>query len=234
MINNENLIKFLEIVLNKNKKDIDINDLKNLKTIVFSKLDKDNNQIYSSEELLLFENAEQITIKESTITKEDIEVLKKISKLKKMVFSKCFFKDSSILTGLININDLSFIKCYNKDYNFICSLNKLEKLRIVNPYLSDKINVNNLVLSFSLKDITLQSCNLDNIQSLSSMNNLEKLSLLSSKFDGDLNFIKNLNSLRELYISEDYIKAGKYGNLNVYNSNAHLLMIDENKSNIVL
>lgn len=234
MINNENLIHFLEIILNKNKKDIDVSDLKSLKTIIFSKLNKDNNQVYNSEELLLFENVEQITIKESTITNEDIEVLKKLPKLKKIIFSKCFFKDSSILTGLININDISFIECYNKDYNFINSLNKLEKLQIVNPYLDEKINVNSLFLSFGLKDITLQSCNLINIQSLSSMNNLEKLSLLFSKFEGDLNFIKNLNSLRELYISEDYIKAGKYGDLNVYNSYAHLLMIDESKSNIVL
>ena len=230
MIKNKHIIEYLQVLLNKPLSKITPEDLKNIKSIKYSKWDADSNKVYDIREILLFENLNSISIFNSFVTIEDIEIISRLNNLSNITFIHCQFQPGIVFTKLSRIKSLTIQNCYIENYNILSELDKLNNLQIIFPLNDKEIDIKVLSNMSELETLSLEGCIIDDVESLEKLAKLKILSLMYASNIRNLNFLRNIKSLKKVYIEKEYINQGEYGNINVYNSSIDLLIDDKDYS----
>ncbi len=200
MILNENLKRYLAIVLNKNINNINYNDIYSLETINISKMNYSNNLLeYNLSDLLSFPNLKNLIVNDSIIDINDIMLLSKLLNLQKLEFNHCHLKGFFSFSNLIRLNNLTINNCIVDNYNIFDNSN-LKEFFINNPYQNEIIDINLLKKINNVKSLRLEKCNLINTDTLSNFISLEELSLLDSNFN-NLNCLYSLKNLKIIFIN---------------------------------
>lgn len=231
MLKNKDLIKKIEVILNKTYDKINVEEFKQIKAISFSKTNEDGMQAYDINELLLFPNLLFLTINLSTITADDINIISQIKGLYKIEFNKCIIKDDIDLSKMTNLFSLNFTRCFVKDYKNINNLLALKELDILFPIGNEDINVQNFIKLENLEELCIEGSIINHANEFNKFKKLRNLSLLFSELDSQ-SFIYNMTNLKKLYLSEKYINSINLKLTNVAISSSKILevMDDENYS----
>ena len=229
MINNINIINYIQLILNKKISDVTINDFKSVKSLVISKM-LNGEQVYNLDEILLFENLDYLLVLDSTINNDDIQVLANSKGIKNIVFKHCYFQEDVDYLKLDSINSLKLEKCFLSKYSILTKLIDLKELSIIFPYGEDDIDLSFITYLDKLETLELEGCIISDINCISNLTNLKKLSLLYTSNDIDLEFLSQFRSLKKVYVSSKNILQGQYDMLEVRNDYSMDLMDDENYS----
>ncbi|MDD6879382.1 MAG: hypothetical protein PUD59_04030 [bacterium] len=232
-IYNENLKENLQIILNKKEENITEDDLSNINSLSFTKMDKKGNQAYLVNELLNFKNLHTLSINNSNISLWDIRILSDLENIDNINFDHCFFKENAqnMFHYIKSLKKLSFRNCYIEDYSKMFDELDLNSLEVIYPYNEETINVNNLSNLINLKFLILEGCNIKNEEMISNLKNLEILSLISTEVK-NLKFINEMSKLNKVYLSPKYIKNIDIGNCKakILTSYIDMVIDDENYS----
>lgn len=225
-IKNNNLINYIQTILNKKIDNVELNDLDTIKKVYFEgELKQEDSYKIDISDLSQFKNIEQISIKNALITLENLELIVN-SGTKKVSLIGCALDNDFSLSVLKNINSLELNSCFIEDYKFIEELTSLESLVIFR--CQNKKEINASLIPTSIKYLTLQECFIDNFNSISKLNNLEILNILRSKINGDIvPTLNQLPKLNTLYITNLYNLKGLNDNIQVYNDFMNLLFDKE-------
>ena len=204
-IKNNNVILYLETVLNKNIKNINIDDITNLKMLV---IDCSNDETFDYSIIKYFKNLDTLSIFNSNISEEDINLIEKNTSLATIKIVKSSFDNEKSLEKLSFIKSLELSNCVIKNYEFLNKMNMLEVLKVQNPSDETVIDLSNIENCFNLKQLVLNYCILDNVDKLGLLTNCELLSLLGTEINKFM-FLQKMVSLRNLFISEKYVNDVK-------------------------
>lgn len=199
-IKNNNIKIFIETILNKSINVITESDLKGIKNFCFtceSEYHENDFEILDS-----LSNIENIIVNGYELTQEDIDKLFSIN-CRSITFKKCLF-DKSLTIKKNSIRELHFQRCCIDDYDSIVSSNNdMETFEVSNPFDENEINCE--LFPSKLKVLILNYCLLLNANSLSRLVDCSYFSALGTVFDdSNLNFLSDMISLDNLYISEMY------------------------------
>ncbi len=185
LIPDANLEKAIRAMISKPVGDILKSDLLSIKDCNLKTLD-----IKSLEGLQYARNIKSLTLTENKI--EDISQISELKNLTSLSLNSNFIKDISPLAELLNLNSINL--CDNKvsDLKSLRNLNKLEALDITRNPISDLSQIS--VLKNSLKAITANQCNVENISFLSDFELLECVSLADNK----IMYLPSMNKLKML------------------------------------
>ena len=131
------------------------------------------------------------------LTNDDIEPLRKMTKLINLNLALNQISDISPLKGLINLTSLSLWYNNINDISFIGNLTNLKTLYLFNNQISDISPLSGLTNLFSLD---LSGNQIDDINVLSSLTNLAFLDLRQNKIS-DISPLKELTKLFSLHLS---------------------------------
>ena len=178
-IKNKGLKLFIQTTLNKNIKDVQAKDLEPFEVLSFEGENDPENPVVDFQDLAQFPNVKKIVVSDSIITRENIEQLAE-KQVKAIRFNRCAFQKDDDLGELPFLESLELINSYNNGYDFLEKLPHLQLLAVVNPYTETPIELSYLAAGSTLKDVTLQSCILDDFSYLGLCKNIEYLNLLGS------------------------------------------------------
>lgn len=202
-ISNQKLKELLIFKLNKTDDKISIDELKSITELVLNPVDISGH--YNSIDLSLLNyliSLEDLELINMYIDKETILILSKYNNLKNLVFDKCQFEDSNLIS-LIKVESLSLIECEIVNYEFLSLISNLKSL-----ILNNSVNLNFEYLSYleNLKILSLAYSQIDTKTIGTRLPAIEELYLYDSSID-DLSFIYQITSLKLLGISKNqYIK----------------------------
>ena len=201
-INNNELKRFIETVLNKNITDVSDSDLEKIENISITIKDGRNSDDFKY--LSLFPNLRNINISRTNLTPNDILVLNQYIKGVDVRFYRCFFERQAL--DLIKLgNSFEMEKCYNDDYSFLSKSTSLKKLRIINPQDESTIDLSNIENNRWLEELVLESCILENFDDMTLLENIEELSLLNTGLPNNyVDVINRLPKLRKLFFDSSY------------------------------
>ena len=196
LIPDANLEKAIRAMISKPVGDILKSDLLSIKDCNLKTLD-----IKSLEGLQYARNIKSLTLTENKI--EDISQISELKNLTSLSLNSNFIKDISPLAELLNLNSINL--CDNKvsDLKSLRNLNKLEALDITRNPISDLSQIS--ALKNSLKSLTANQCNIENLSFLSDFELLESVSLADNKIL-DLPSMNKLKMLKEISLSNNLIE----------------------------
>ncbi|MBQ3511584.1 MAG: hypothetical protein IJA30_04735 [Bacilli bacterium] len=227
MLKNEVMNETLEVMLNKNRKNITIEDLQQIETIYFSKATQDGEQVFPIEEVLLLPNISVLSIASSMITQEDIEVLSQLPNLKSISFTRCIIEEDVDYSSLSALENLSISRSFINNYQTLSTAKTLKSLELFFPYNEndDDLNISDISSEETLEMLTLEGCDISNPTSFSKFTKVKTLNLLSTTVQ-HFDFVNHMNSLETIYVSPRYgeDKNLKKPNLIVQLSKAELVM----------
>ena len=235
MLKNEVMNETLEVMLNKNRKNITIEDLQQIETIYFSKATQDGEQVFPIEEVLLLPNISVLSIASSMITQEDIEKLSHLPKLRAINFTKCILDENVDFSQLSSLENLSISRSFVNNYQTLSTAKTLKSLELFFPYNEndDDLNISDISSEETLEILTLEGCDISNPTSFSKFTKVKTLSLLSTTVQ-NFDFVNHMNSLETIYVAPRYgeDKNLEKPNLIVQLSKAELVMdnVDESKN----
>lgn len=237
MLKNEVMNETLEVMLNKNRKNITIEDLQQIETIYFSKATQDGEQVFPIEEVLLLPNISVLSIASSMITQEDIEKLSHLPKLRTINFTKCILDENVDFSQLSSLENLSISRSFVNNYQTLSTAKTLKSLELFFPYNEndDDLNISDISSEETLETLTLEGCDISNPTSFSKFTNVKTLNLLSTTVQ-NFDFVNHMNSLETIYVAPRYgeDKNLKKPNLIVQLSKAELVMDNvEGSKNLV-
>lgn len=195
-ITDKELIKYIQFKLGKN--DFKIEELKEIKEIIIdgktftgaeNKIDFDN--------IDFFENLTEIEIRNTNISKDDIN---KIKNIEKVTLQKCDVESIEILT---NVKCLSLKSCFINNFEEIKKLKQIEELQLINieidnfEFLQELNNLKKLIIKnvkeFELSKInfylpieyfSVEDIEVLNIEDIKKFTNLKFLSIDKEKTSG--------------------------------------------------
>lgn len=227
MLKNEVMNETLEVMLNKNRKNITIEDLQQIETIYFSKATQDGEQVFPIEEVLLLPNISVLSIASSMITQEDIEVLSQLPNLKSISFTRCIIEEDVDYSSLSALENLSISRSFVNNFQTLSTAKTLKSLELFFPYNEndDDLNISDISSEETLEMLTLEGCDISNPTSFSKFTNVKTLNLLSTTVQ-HFDFVNHMNSLETIYVAPRYgeDKNLKKPNLIVQLSKAELVM----------
>lgn len=227
MLKNEVMNETLEVMLNKNRKNITIEDLQQIETIYFSKATQDGEQVFPIEEVLLLPNISVLSIASSMITQEDIEVLSQLPNLKSISFTRCIIEEDVDYSSLSALENLSISRSFVNNFQTLSTAKTLKSLELFFPYNEndDDLNISDISSEETLEMLTLEGCDISNPTSFSKFTKVKTLSLLSTTVQ-NFDFVNHMNSLETIYVAPRYgeDKNLKKPNLIVQLSKAELVM----------
>lgn len=139
--------------------------------------------------LLCFTNLEEVTLSDFAITKEDIEVIAKLSKIKRISFTRCSFEEENIDLKNIEFDVFELKSCEDKFINYP----KAKKICIINSTVDfEKIDFSNATSIF-----IGQSC-IYNAFDLNEYSNILDISL-----DGSTIYDKSEKELTDIKVSKN-------------------------------
>ena len=218
-IYNENLIKSLQILLNKKEEKFTEDYFMKISCLAFSKMNKDGKQIYLIDELLNFKNLKNLSIVNSRISLQDIMILINLEQIEDITFNHCFFeKDAqNALNYIKKLKKLSLKNCFLNDYSRMFNEMDLISLEIIFPYNEQVIEIDDLKNMVNLQYLTLEGCNIQNETNFKKLQKLEQLYLISTEVR-ELSFINEMANLNKIYLSPKYLQ-----NININNYKARIL-----------
>ena len=207
MLKNEVMNETLEVMLNKNRKNITIEDLQQIKTIYFSKATQDGEQVFPIEEVLLLPNISVLSIASSMITQEDIEVLSQLPKLRAINFTKCILDENVDFSQLSSLENLSISRSFVNNFQILSTAKTLKSLELFFPYNEndDDLNISDISSEETLEMLTLEGCDISNPTSFSKFTKVKTLSLLSTTVQ-HFDFVNHMNSLETIYVEPRYVQ----------------------------
>lgn len=207
MLKNEVMNETLEVMLNKNRKNITIEDLQQIETIYFSKATQDGEQVFPIEEVLLLPNISVLSIASSMITQEDIEVLSQLPKLRAINFTKCILDENVDFSQLSSLENLSISRSFINNYQTLSTAKTLKSLELFFPYNEndDDLNISDISSEETLEMLTLEGCDISNPTSFSKFTKVKTLSLLSTTVQ-HFDFVNHMNSLETIYVAPRYVQ----------------------------
>ena len=195
LIKNILLKNYIEVILNK--ENITKKDLGEVKEIV---LNSENilgeyNKVYI-EEISLFPNLEEITIKNLGLKLEDMQLLRKV---KKVSFRNC---EVNGIEYLENVKELTINNTEIIDFENITKLTNIESLKLIN------INLNqfDFIEDFkNLKELAIENVNGFEMEKIDKPLKIENLSLMGiDKLD--LNILSKYKNLNEISVYDNDIE----------------------------
>ena len=207
MLKNEVMNETLEVMLNKNRKNITIEDLQQIETIYFSKATQDGEQVFPIEEVLLLPNISVLSIASSMITQEDIEKLRHLPKLRTINFTKCILDENIDFSQLSSLENLSISRSFINNFKSLSTAKTLKSLELFFPYNEndDDLNVDDIESEESLEILALEGCDITNPTSFSKFSKLKILNLLSTTVQ-HFYFVNHMNSLETIYVEPRYVQ----------------------------
>lgn len=207
MLKNEVMNETLEVMLNKNRKNITIEDLQQIETIYFSKATQDGEQVFPIEEVLLLPNISVLSIASSMITQEDIEKLSHLPKLRAINFTKCILDENVDFSQLSSLENLSISRSFINNFQTLSTAKTLKSLELFFPYNENEedLNINDISSEESLEILALEGCDITNPTSFSKFSKLKILNLLSTTVQ-HFDFVNHMNSLETIYVAPRYVQ----------------------------
>ena len=235
MIKNYNLELFLSNYFGKNIKEISSEEFKTLEMLSLDGLDIDGiyEKIDFKDMMELFPNIKKLIINNYVFKKEDIEFINKNS-IVEYSFYKCDFKSINGMKLFNHAEVLMFERCAFRSYSFLNDeYSNLEVLCLSNPADEEEIDLLN-VNTLKIKELYFERCIIKNFKAISKFDNLEFVNILGTEINYDeLSCFINLNNLKTLFVSEEYIDdqninlLKQNGNDIKYNLNELLLESEE-------
>ena len=191
------LKNYIEVILDK--ENIGKKDLENVKEIVLNSEDilGEYNKVYF-EEISLFPNLEEITIKNLGLTPENMKLLKKIEKIN---FINCEVNGIEYLEDVkeLTINHTEII-----DFENIIKLKNIESLKLIDL----DIKQFDFIYSFeNLRKLAIEKIEGFELQKIDKPLNIEKLSLMGIN-ELNLEIISKYKKLKEIsFDAEDVAKV---------------------------
>lgn len=199
-IKNKNLKFFLQLNLKKKSDNMTLKDFETINTVYISNVNSETGEVeYDFIELKMFLNLEKVIIRDSIISKNDIDVINSLN-IKKIEFFHCMFENEEYLENLLKIVNLSFFNCYLDNFDFLKKLIKLEKFVLKKPF-------NKVIFDFSL---------------ISNLVNLEELIIEEVDVINDINLEKIAFNLKRLYLKN--VKLNNFNFVNLLPDNSNLLI----------
>ena len=158
MIVNNKVIKYLEISLNKNYKDIQLEDLIMIESLCISEIGSGYTNDRVKINLSQFRKLQRLYITDSIITKEVLEFISQSSNITHIEFKHCLFENNLNFDLLKNIDILVFNNCNINDYSFVNKLENVSTLEIVYPYNDVVIDIDQFKNLVKLKKLFLEGC----------------------------------------------------------------------------
>lgn len=191
MINNSILKNYISFKLDKDINDITKEDLINIEDIF---LDYEETSSFNYDELLIFFNLKELTLRNFPIDNSVYYIFLSLPKLKSITFDNCSFINPNINAAL-DIEELFLINCHIENYNFIYIMDKLKRLSIING----KVELNKLNKLNNLEYLRISNSNVKDFNHNIMLNKLNTLYIDNTNIK-DLNIISNLNNLNVLGI----------------------------------
>ena len=195
LIKNILLKNYIEVILNK--ENITKKDLEEVKEIVLNSEDilGEYNKVYI-EEISLFPNLEEITIKNLGLKLEDMQLLRNV---KKVSFRNC---EVNGIGYLENVKELTINNTEIIDFENITKLTNIESLKLIN------INLNqfDFIEDFkNLKELAIENVNGFEMEKIDKPLKIENLSLMGiDKLD--LNILSKYKNLNEISVYDNDIE----------------------------
>lgn len=192
LIKNILLKNYIEVILNK--ENITKKDLDEVKEIVLNSEDilGEYNKVYI-EEISLFPNLEEITIKNLGLKLEDMQLLRKV---KKVIFSNC---EVNGIKYLENVKELTINNTEIIDFENITKLINIESLKLININLNKFDFIEDLK---NLKELSIENVNGFEMEKIDEPLKIEKLSLMGiDKLD--LNILSKYKNLNEISVCDN-------------------------------
>lgn len=224
-IHNKNIAEYVMFKLNKIDNVFKEEELRTITEITIEFEDECDDSIL--EEISLFKNLNNITIKNLFIYNKEFAILKSFEKLDSIDFVNCEFENADLIASL-SLNSISLINCNINSYFFISALKEVEKLSIVNG----QVKIGQINTLTNLKYLELSGTKIMDIKELN-LNQLEELYVDNTNID-NFSFLSNLTKLKKLSIDElQYMKnisllnVYMSKNLKIYNENIVEIERDE-------
>ncbi len=192
LIKNILLKNYIEVILNK--ENITKKDLDEVKEIVLNSEDilGEYNKVYI-EEISLFPNLEEITIKNLGLKLEDMQLLRKV---KKVGFNNC---EVNGIKYLENVKELTINNTEIIDFENITKLINIESLKLININLNNFDFIEELK---NLKELSIENVNGFEMEKIDEPLKIEKLSLMGiDKLD--LNILSKYKNLNEISVCDN-------------------------------
>lgn len=214
-IKNKDLKFYLEMFLNKPISEFVEADLNKFNQLVYEVRASGNDYSVNMEDLSLFPNVKKVSISDGMISKKNIVAIMDCG-IKEVRFDRCSFDNDLDLSLLSSIESLELIECLNQSYDFLKSMDNLNYLAIANPYLDIPVDVSSLSCLSNLRDVTLQKCQLSNIDMFSQCSNISFLNVLQDSLPLNISSIFNqMKKLKHLFVSVGVPLEGLNKSINV-------------------
>lgn len=201
----QNLILYLEKKLKKTFSLIEESDLKTIKHLELDSKTLDGKKnIFDCNFITKFPNLNSITIKNTVITSRQLKFLC-LRKIKTLKMINSTFSSNINYQPLENIKTMYLDNCYVENYNeFFKYAKNLHKIEIINQADQNYFDIKCITDIYGLNELILEKCFLMNVDSLSSLKELKKISLTGSYIESNFTFLFNMPNVSYLYLSPIY------------------------------
>lgn len=214
-IKNVLLKEYIQTCLNKDN--INKKDLEEIKEIILDSKDiiGEYNKVYM-DEITLFNNLEEITIKNLGITNENMKLLKKI---KKISFINC---EVNGIKNLENTTELIINNTEIWDFESIQNLKKLEILKLINIEINNYDFIEKLN---NLKELAIENVLGFSLEKIDMPLNIKKISFFGiDKLD--LKIISKYKNLEEISVDQKDVEKIKEELNELKKQNVKILLND--------
>lgn len=208
-INNKNIANYIMFKLDKTTNSFSTDELCQITELVIDYNNENESNFVFLNELLKLTELKKLTLRHGYIYNSDYNVLLRLTNLSSLTFDNCELENANLIASL-NLKSLSLINCQIRDYSFINILKDLEELTIINGNIEvSKINtlqnLNYLQLSYStildnvsltiesLKELYIDNTNIMNLDFLTNLKNLHRLSIDKNKYNKNRYILSTLN-----------------------------------------
>ena len=208
------LILCLQVQLNKKIEEMTEDDFKMIESLSFDSRCIDGSvNINDFSKIKLFSNLKVINVNNAILSNESLSYFN-LPNIQQINLINCTFVDDVDFSNISGITELSLNKCFVDDYSLLLkSLEKIKSVHIINPYDDNEIDIESL--NCNLEVLVLEHCIIKNTNLLEKFDACVMLSLLNSSMDNvDLQFLKKMKSLKQLFISRKYMEEVNSLNLN--------------------
>ncbi len=184
-VTNENLKDFLLYYFNQEDlSSIDEEQVKQIETIT---IEGNKNKLESLQDLDLFENLKNITIKNIKITKENLKRIIQLNKIEKIQFIYCTIMVKEIVCNP-NWKEITFSFCDN------VKISSTQELKAISIIGGKNIKLEGLENATNLRKLYLQYLQLKNLKFITSLKKLDYININGSIIEKcQLEYLQNSN-----------------------------------------
>lgn len=199
---------YVQSLLNKSINDFSDEDIQKIEVLSFEGDLSSENPVVHIEDVLKFPSVKKIIISNAIVSKDLIDILKRVNILS-LQFNQCAFQNDDDMNELNSLESLEIVSSYNKSYDFLKKYSSLKILSIVNPFTEVPIPLDFFEKLDSLEYLTLQGCILDAFSYLAVFKQVHYLNLLASDIPTNpVDTFNRMDNLKSLYVSNRHNLEG--------------------------